>query len=60
MVLVVSGSGNATYYSSVPAVANAEDMSNFVSKLWTYARETEHEKIVIGVSIGVSLIPYGQ
>ena len=33
MVIVVSGAGNAASSSSTPAVANSEDLSEFVFKL---------------------------
>ena len=60
MVLVGSGAGNAASSSSAPAVANAEELSEVVSELRTYARETQHEKIIRGIAIGVALIQYGQ
>ena len=42
MVLVVSGAGNAASSSSVPAVANAEELLEVVFELWEYMREMQH------------------
>mmetsp|Transcript_27792 Transcript_27792/g.60466 ORF Transcript_27792/g.60466 Transcript_27792/m.60466 type:complete len:1221 (+) Transcript_27792:257-3919(+) len=57
MVLVGTGAGNAT--SSV-APADAEEIAEIVSELRNYARETQHEKIIRGISMGIALINYGQ
>ena len=60
MVLVESGAGNAASSTSAWEEANTEELSEVVSELQTYARETEHENIIRGSAIGVALIQYGQ
>ena len=60
MVLVGSGDRNSVSSSSDLEVANAEKLSEVVSKLWTYVREMDHERMISGIGIGVSLIQYGQ
>lgn len=57
LVLVGSGAGNTS--SSLPA-ADSEELLETVSELKNYARETQHEKIIRGIAMGVALINYGQ
>ena len=58
MVLVGSGAGNA--HSSLPNAAEAEEIAEAVTELRNYARETQHEKIIRGISMGIALVQYGQ
>lgn len=57
MVLVGSGAGN-THNSLAPD--GKEELMDFVTELKTYARETQHEKIIRGIAMGLALIQYGQ
>ncbi|CAB9508065.1 ATPase regulatory subunit 1 [Seminavis robusta] len=57
MVLVGSGAGNV--HNSLPA-ADKEELMEVVSELKNYARETQHEKIIRGISMGLALMNYGQ
>eukprot|EP00566_Odontella_aurita_P004201 CAMPEP_0113554952 /NCGR_PEP_ID=MMETSP0015_2-20120614/16441_1 /TAXON_ID=2838 /ORGANISM="Odontella" /LENGTH=1207 /DNA_ID=CAMNT_0000456163 /DNA_START=250 /DNA_END=3873 /DNA_ORIENTATION=+ /assembly_acc=CAM_ASM_000160 len=59
MVLVGSGAGNARTSAAV-ARADREELSEIVSELKNYARETQHEKIIRGISLGLALVQYGQ
>merc|ERR1712151_1058227 len=58
MVLVGSGAGNIK--SSFPQNSSSENMFEIVSELKNYARETQHEKIIRGIAVGIALINYGQ
>ncbi len=57
MVLVGTGAGNTT--NSLPA-ANREEIMEIVAELKNYARETQHEKIIRGIAMGIALMNYGQ
>jgi 26S proteasome regulatory subunit N2 len=55
MVLVGVGSGNTSSSGS-----NSEEIMELVSELKNYARDTHHEKIIRGISIGLALMQYQQ
>lgn len=57
MVLVGSGAGNT--HNSL-ASTDKEEIMEVVSELKNYARETQHEKIIRGISMGLALMNYGQ
>lgn len=57
MVLVGSGAGN-THNSLKPQ--GKEELMEIVSELKNYARETQHEKIIRGIAVGLALVNYGQ
>jgi len=57
MVLVGTGAGNT--HNSLPSHGK-EDIMEMVSELKNYARETHHEKIIRGISIGLALMQYQQ
>jgi len=57
MVLVGSGAGNTK--SSVPP-GDAEELLEIMAELKNYARETQHEKIIRGIAMGIALVNYGQ
>mmetsp|Transcript_18105 Transcript_18105/g.39467 ORF Transcript_18105/g.39467 Transcript_18105/m.39467 type:complete len:1039 (+) Transcript_18105:105-3221(+) len=57
MVLVGTGAGNI--HNSLPSEGKEETME-IVSELKNYARETQHEKIIRGISMGLALIQYQQ
>jgi len=57
MVLVGTGAGNT--HNSLPS-ADKEEIMEVVSELKSYARETHHEKIIRGISMGMALMNYGQ
>lgn len=57
MVLVGSGAGNE--HNSLPA-QDKEEIMELVTELKNYARETQHEKIIRGISMGLALMQYGQ
>lgn len=57
MVLVGTGAGNT--HNSLPA-ANKEEIMEVVAELKNYARETQHEKIIRGISMGLALMNFGQ
>ena len=61
MVLAGTGAGNAR--SGFPASTDpgrAEEIAEVVLELRNYARETQHEKIIRGISMGMALINFGQ
>ena len=58
MVLVGSGAGNTT--NSLPGGGEKEEIMELVTELKNYARETQHEKIIRGIAMGLALIQYGQ
>lgn len=53
MVLVGSGAGNAS------SSAN-EELTEIVTELRNYSRETHHEKIIRGISMCLALVNFGQ
>ncbi|KAL7546303.1 hypothetical protein ACHAWF_009632, partial [Thalassiosira exigua] len=55
MVLVGSGAGNPDDPSP-----KAEELGEVVAELRNYSRETQHEKIIRGISIGLALVQFGQ
>ena len=57
MVLVGSGAGN-THNSLAPT--DKEEIMEAVTELKNYARETQHEKIIRGIAMGLALMSYGQ
>jgi 26S proteasome regulatory subunit N2 len=57
MVLVGTGAGNT--HNSLP-LQGKEEIMEMVSDLKNYARETQHEKIIRGISLGLALMQYQQ
>eukprot|EP00934_Nitzschia_sp_Nitz4_P003634 Nitzschia sp. Nitz4//scaffold3_size479765//185174//188503//NITZ4_000076-RA/size479765-processed-gene-1.443-mRNA-1//-1//CDS//3329550686//3624//frame0 len=57
MVLVGTGAGST--HNSLPS-QNKEEIMELVSELKNYARETQHEKIIRGISMGLALMQFGQ
>lgn len=57
LVLVGTGAGNSE--NALPASLK-ESMSEIVLELKNYARETQHEKIIRGIAMGLALINFGQ
>lgn len=57
MVLVGSGAGSVN--NSLPS-QDKEELMELVTELKSYARETQHEKIIRGISMGLALMQYGQ
>ncbi len=57
MVLVGSGAGNI---QNNIEPQNAEEIADIITELKNYARETQHEKIIRGIVMGLALINYGQ
>ncbi len=57
MVLVGTGAGNT--HNSLPSQGK-EEIMEIVSELKNYARETHHEKIIRGISIGLALMQFQQ
>jgi len=57
MVLMGTGAGSA--HNSLPP-QEKEEIMELVSELKNYAHETQHEKIIRGISMGLALMQYGQ
>ena len=57
MILVGTGAGNA--HNSLPSQGK-EEIMELVLELKNYARETQHEKIIRGISLGLALMQYQQ
>lgn len=57
LILVGSGAGNV-HNNLNPDTA--DEINEIVSELKTYARETQHEKIIRGIVMGLALMQYGQ
>lgn len=57
MVLVGTGAGNT--HNSLPSQGK-EEIMEMVSELKNYARETHHEKIIRGISVGLALMQFQQ
>ena len=57
MVLVGSGAGNVN--NNIDPQSN-EEISEIIAELKNYSRETQHEKIIRGLSLGFALMNYGQ
>lgn len=58
MVLVGTGAGNTA--NSLPETNNRDEILELVTELKNYARETQHEKIIRGIAMGLALVQYGQ
>jgi len=58
MILVGSGAGNV--HHNITDTSDAEEVSLVVNELKNYARETQHEKIIRGIAMGLALMNYGQ
>jgi 26S proteasome regulatory subunit N2 len=56
LVLLGTGAGNA--HNNL--TRNAEELNELVLELKNYARETQHEKIIRGIAMGLALMNYGQ
>lgn len=57
MVLVGTGACNS---HNTLGPTNKEEIMDIVAELKNYARETQHEKIIRGIAIGLALMNYGQ
>jgi 26S proteasome regulatory subunit N2 len=57
MVLVGSGAGNVENNLD-PSIA--EEIAEIITELKNYAKETQHEKIIRGIAMGLALINFGQ
>jgi len=57
MVLVGSGAGNIQ--NNIDPQKN-DEIAEIITELKNYARETNHEKIIRGIVMGLALINYGQ
>jgi 26S proteasome regulatory subunit N2 len=57
MVLVGTGAGNI--HNALPDNSR-EELMDIVAELKNYARETQHEKIVRGIAMGLALMNFGQ
>lgn len=57
--MVLVGTGALSPNNSLPE-ADKEEIMEVVSELKNYARETQHEKIIRGVAVGLALMQYGQ
>lgn len=57
MVLVGSGAGNVNHNIDPQS---ADEVADIIAELKNYARETQHEKIIRGIVMGLALINYGQ
>lgn len=62
MVLVGTGATNDIHnnLSMTGTTDNREEIMEVVNELKNYARETQHEKIIRGIAIGLALMNYGQ
>lgn len=60
LVLAGTGAGNSTSPTAHSPLESFDELSDTVAELKNYARETQHEKIIRGISIGMALINYGQ
>jgi 26S proteasome regulatory subunit N2 len=61
MVLVGSGAGNTTINNNtILDTATKDELMEIIAELKNYARETQHEKIIRGIAMGLALINYGQ
>jgi 26S proteasome regulatory subunit N2 len=56
--LVLLGTGAGNVHSGL--TRHAEELSELVMELKNYARETQHEKIIRGIAMGLALMNYGQ
>lgn len=58
MVLVGTGAGNTN--NSLAGNGSREELMEVVAELKNYARETQHEKIIRGIAMGLALMNFGQ
>ena len=56
LVLVGSGAGNVRH----DLEKDVDEINEVVAELKTYAKETQHEKIIRGIVMGLALMNYGQ
>ena len=59
MVLMGTGAGN-THHQLKNSNSQAEEINEIVAELKNYARETQHEKIIRGIAMGLALMNFGQ
>lgn len=57
--MVLMGTGAGSTHNSLPA-QDKEEIMELVSEVKNYAHETQHEKIIRGISMGLALMQYGQ
>lgn len=57
--MVLMGTGAGSINNSLPP-QDKEEIMELVSELKNYAHETQHEKIIRGISVGLALMQYGQ
>lgn len=57
LVLVGSGAGNI--HNNIDP-QDTDELADIITELKNYARETQHEKIIRGIVMGLALINYGQ
>ena len=57
MVLVGTGAGNVQ--NALPD-GTRDELMDIVSELKNYARETQHEKIIRGIAMGIAIMNFGQ
>mmetsp|Transcript_49167 Transcript_49167/g.74773 ORF Transcript_49167/g.74773 Transcript_49167/m.74773 type:complete len:1016 (-) Transcript_49167:120-3167(-) len=57
--MVLVGTGAMSPNNTLPE-GDKEDIMEVVSELKNYARETQHEKIIRGIAVGLALMQYGQ
>ena len=57
--MVLAGSGAGNLQNNIDP-QSAEETAEIITELKTYARETQHEKIIRGIVMGLALINYGQ
>jgi 26S proteasome regulatory subunit N2 len=57
--MVLMGTGAGSVHNSLPPQDN-EEIMEMILELKNYAHETQHEKIIRGISIGLALMQYGQ
>lgn len=57
MVLVGTGAGNI--HNALPDPTR-DELMDVVSELKNYARETQHEKIIRGIAMGIAIMNFGQ
>ncbi|KAL3922972.1 MAG: hypothetical protein SGILL_001920 [Bacillariaceae sp.] len=57
--MVLVGSGAGSHHNNLPSQGK-EEIMEMVLELKNYARETQHEKIIRGISIGLALMQYQQ
>lgn len=57
--LVLAGSGAGNIHHNLDHT-NADEANDVISELKNYARETQHEKIIRGIVLGIALMNYGQ